>query len=1072
MTLMHAEAVSNVAIYHTIYTPLKYVHIIDANRVIAIDNNYLMLLNPINGSIVYEYALFGVPIAFSTNRLFDAKYFAIATNHGEIIVFKTLNSSGVAKVSALRFHGVLRVLKLYVYRDLVYSLVESPPITKLIVLNATRTSWCEVGAPPSNMVTTKWSYVKLLDVIDALQPSNNTLASSSILIASYIRMSTLPPELLKNPVLLSVRVMIGNHSVANAIVEIKIGSILLHYITSPEGLVRTYVPRNASSIEIKAYFLNKTSGTTYFGKTVIQGPLPINVSSYYVVIHLKPQSVPIPQLYSRLTLSVINISDGDCSKLSTIMQIAFNVTNPKDIILLNAFIHRNNLIVVYGLKKKTFVGTLWSLNIMIVDLKTKSIIRNNVYFVSSKPIYAMISPDGSVICIVTESNILYVAWSPNLIGYRIVDSYVLPSTVTNIVIGKTLGSYIILVGCRDGSFIVLKYRIGAPLIPINRGKALYLHLSPPTFISASPNINLIAIATKDGLFFIRNMGANINKIAGKNLGSFITRNLEVYVRANALNALISLNSSNNIVIRSLHAVFRNVPPGNHELLITPTNPFIPRVMVNLSVEGLKTSFRISFLNPFTGKPIRFSIERVAGNKSIVLASNATTFTITVLNESYEAKYVVNFLPIRIERYEFSVYTNATIFIRIDYNSIYLKFSLPTWKRASKIELCIITPYGTTISNASIYIRGLITNYTTKLMFNPVSKCFEADSVPYDIYRVEYVRLPPMLKAPHEHTIVVTQKVVVSRQIALFKPVTLRIVFTHPPKVPLELTIGGHSITIEKGQQEVVLRGIEPGIYTIKIVPKKYISTFEGKLKVPYYRNVSRRIRIFENTSLRVSLTPACIYITINVLDSLKRGSGPIIPVRLFVNGVFIKTLTSKDHAVSGFVPISKVTKITIVPIQQVYDKVVKEIIPWKQSLPNGSKITIYLRRKMVRVTIIVMSNLGKRVSGALVIPTCEYGSPSPTVTDSEGKALFEVPAYTRCTIKIIKEGYEQLVKPLFVGTSAIYETIVIKAKPLTVVMQYINIILAGSMIGAIIGAILYAKKRIEMKLASTGEEIF
>ncbi len=48
----------------------------------------------------------------------------------------------------------------------------------------------------------------------------------------------------------------------------------------------------------------------------------------------------------------------------------------------------------------------------------------------------------------------------------------------------------------------------------------------------------------------------------------------------------------------------------------------------------------------------------------------------------------------------------------------------------------------------------------------------------------------------------------------------------------------------------------------------------------------------------------------------------------------------------------------------------------------------------------------------------------------------------------------------------------LRAKPLTVVMQYMNVLLAGSIIGVVIGVMLYLKKRIEAKLAMTSEEIF
>lgn len=1072
MDLTVLSAGSNVAVYHTVFLPMNFVSILDSNHVVAVSSNYLIALNPVNGSVLYYYALFGAPTRFAADRAFAPHFIAVATNRGEIAVFRASATGKLVKVSALRLHGTYSILKLYVYKDLVYALTQTPYSTKLIVLNSTRTSWCELGAPPSNMVITRWSYARIIDVIDALRGSNGSLASSSLLVLSYTYTAPYYTKIFRNAVMMLVKVLIGNRSVPNAIVIIKFDHQYIHLNTNSEGLVRTYIPRNVTRITIQAYFVNKSTGQTYYGEKHLVGPISTNTSSYYIVLHLQPKSVVVPQLYSKVWVSVVNVSSDECSRIPVLINIPFNVTSPHDLVILGAYLRGSELVLIYGLRNRTVVGSAWSINIAAISLKTGKTIALSYYYTLSKPVYASISADGRLICVVTENNILYVAWSPDLVRYRMIDNLVLPSAVTNIAVEQALGSYMIIVGCKDGSFIVLRYVVGSPIQPVNRGRTLYLRLAPPTYVSSSPDGNIIAVATLRGLYYIENLGSNLRRVIGKNLEYFVTRNIEVLVKAKAMSVTMLLNSSSMYVAHGVHAVFRNVPPGSHELVISPSNPFAPKVVAHIDIKGMNVRFKIRFLNPFTNRSMQFSAVEVRGNKSILISSNTTYLYVSISNKSSEAKYVIRFLPMHVDGYEFQVYTNATLLIRVEYNKLYIELSLPTWIRASRVELCLVTPYGRSVSNASIYIKGILTNYTTKLMFDPRTRCFEAYNVPYDVYRVIYVALPPTLEPPRAHTIIVSQNVVVSRQIALLRPVTIRVVFSEPPRVPLEIVVGGKRVIVEKGMQSVVISGIEPGRYTVRVIPGKLITTFGGRIAVPYYENVTMQIDVRNNMTLRIPLKQACIYVRIDVRDSLNRKSGPIIPVRLLINGVYVKTLTSKDHVVSGFIPARGTTTVTIVPLQQVYQRVVKVLNPQKSRLANNSVVTIYVPRKIVDVTLIVASNLGKRVSGALVIPTCEYGTPSPTVTDNEGKATFRVPAYTRCTVKVLKEGYEQVIKPIFVGTSSVYETVMLRAKPLTVVMQYMNVLLAGSIIGVVIGVMLYLKKRIEAKLAMTSEEIF
>jgi len=1063
--IMYLQSEPSVAIYHSFLAPASMVALINKQYALAVSTNMLEVINPVTGARYFKYSIYGVPQILATDYMYSPSVIAIATGNGEIIALR--RSGYTFSITSFRFHGSLKVARLYVTSSTLYALTIEGALRRLIVMNLSSSSWCEAGVPPSNMVPTSANYIKVLDFINAYTRSSQGLATTPILLLVYSRLPRIPP----NSTIVSVVVMVNNATVPNAIVEIKYGTVTQFQYTDRHGKAQFYVPINVSSLSIQAFYANRTSGTTYYAKQVLEGPLSKN-ASYTIVLHLKPSIVAVPRVVSTVFLSIYRIPIANCQRYFSkpLATIPLNVSNPNQIKLLNAYVAGDKLIVAYSSLTPTYIGDLWTIDVITVNLTRGSILWKGVYYVPSPATYAAFSNDGHLIAVTTESNIMYVLWSPYFQHFSIVDSYKLPAQPTSIEIAKESYGYLVLVGCKNGAFLALTYVSGGVLLPVNRGPSLYLQLSPPTYISADPNASSVAVATYRGVYLITNLGPSALGLIGRDLSRFITRNVMVLVSGSAGGATISLGSPRVLTVKGSKAVFKNVPTGEHTLVIVPSNPYAPRAIMKLDIGTQNVNATISFLNPFDNKSLYVTVFQILKNQTKILASNVKNFSVSI---PYGAKalYRVSFSDITVDGYSLPVYTNASISIAASEDSIEIQLSAPSWRRASQVQLCLFTPRGTAVTNASVAIVGYVTKYSTELALNPKTGCFEAFNVPYDLYNVTFVSLPPNLQAPGGIKLVVAQPTIVSRQTLLYKPLTLTLLFSEPPKVPLDVYVAGKHVRVDAGIKQVTIKGIYPGTYTLTVKPIPALRTFNGKIAVPYYYPVSRRITLTTNATVSIDLKPKYIYVAIDVRDQINRKSGPLQPVRLEINGINIAVLTERNHVVAGYIPIDTKTVITLVPTSQVYKKVVKVVEPSKLHLRNGTSLTIYVPRQKFKVSIIVMSSLGNKVQGALVIPTCNTITPSPSITDSSGRVTFYVPALSNCMIKVLKEGYYSVTKSVFVGTTNVYETITLKAKPITVLMHYMNVLTAAIVVGSVIGIMLYLKKRIEAKLESTVEEI-
>ncbi len=1053
----------SIAIYHSYLSSTLAVSLVDSRHALVLSKDFIQLIDPVTGLTQFTYAIYGTPRILATNYGYGATVFAIATSNGEIVI---LRRSGLTfRATEFRFHGTVDILRLFTSSDVAYALVSEGILRKLVVMNLSTPSWCEVGVPPSNMVPTSGRYINIIDAVLAYEGSSKGLKATHTLVYTYSEL----PHVVPNSTLVTIVVMVGNTTIPNAIVEVKYGTNTQYLYTDRHGMVQLYIPVNITKLYIRAFYVNRTTGTTYYDEKEVEGPLSTGVS-YTIVLHLKPTVIAVPYAPSRIFLAVTVVPSARCSAFFSkpLITIPLNVTSPNQVHLLAAYRSGSSIIVVYSYLAPTYMGSLWTISILVIDLTSGKVVWKGVYYTSFQATQAAFSNDGRLVAIATSSNVLYVLWSSQGWKYEVVDSYKLPAQPTSILITKEPYGYLILVGCSDGAFIAIAYTKGM-LIPINRGKTLYLQLEPPTYISASPDASLIAIATFGGVYYVYGLGPNALNILGYSLAKFVTRNVVISVSGISY-ATIMLSSRHVEIINGTYAIFKNVPPGLHEIAILPSNPYAPRVRILLNMSVSKADVSVTFVNPFTNQSLAITVLQRVGNKTKVIVAQAKALNVSVpYGES--VSYELSFAPITVGSYEIPAYANASITIAASKDEIFVNVKLPDWARASRVELCLYTPKGTSVTNASIAIIGTITRYSTELTLNPRTNCFEATAVPYDLYKVVFISIPSNLERPRLTRIVVAQPTVISRQTLLYKPLSVTILFSQPPIVPLDVYLGGKHIKVENGTRSITIRGLYPGTYTLVIKPVPMLKTFNGKISIPYYYEVRKQIVLTSNTTIRVELRPKYILVKIDVRDAINKKSGPLQPVRMQVNGINVAVLTSKNHIVEGFIPVDSKTIIVFIPTSQVYKKVTKILEPEKQHLRNGTTVTVYIPRQSFKVTIIAVSNLGSRISGALVIPTCDTVSPSPTITDNDGRASFYVPALSNCVIKVVKEGYHEVSKTIFVGATNVYETIVLRAKPITLILSYMNVITAAVVVGAVLGIMLYLKRRIEAKLESTVEEI-
>jgi len=1062
LVMIHAEAPP--AIYKLLSTPVYRVFPINSSYVVVATSTYngkLLLYNVITRRIAGALELYGKIVSIAASSTYGPRYIAVGTSRGELAILE--NPSKSFKITSIRFHGSTTIKKVGASSNLIYALVSTGAITRFLVIEPHIVSWCEISPYWTNMLLSSKPQTIVLDFVQALTPSGaNSFRYSNVVLLAVRHIYVAP----RRAIFLNIVPVINKTIVPKAIVKVSYNGLTLYYNLSKTKAIP--IPITVHKVTVAVYYFNASNGLTYYGSTVLTLPRLPAGAHLLLTIELKKTSIAIPLPTTKYRLLIVNFSNiYSCSK--ALSHPLANISIPLlwgSHLALNLFYLNHNTAIIVAYIKSALTNTL-SLNVYVINITSHRVIWRGLYPISTVISASAISRDGQVLAVGLSNGILYVLKRLGK-GFLITASYRLPSTPSSIRILDLRHSYLLLVGCRDGSLVILLVNSFGRLVPVNRGSntlALKLGTSP-LYIASTPSGKYIVVSSNEGLFLIANLVQNLNRIIGSNLALYLTKPMKITISSSIKESFsILLQSIQSAIPMKINASIRNtlnVPAiaiGVHKLVIKPASPLQPTAYMKLYVNprsvGIETSFRVFNLT----LPFRAYIKTKNGTK--VLATNTTVLNATVTYGKSE-DVMISFNPIHVMGYTLRIFNSARISIA---TSRYLSISLalPTWTRAKTVSVCLRPPRGTVSPSTVVAIVGVLSHAPIILSYNARTGCFVAHNVPYDVYRIELVKAPPAYMLPHNAILVVDRSIVRYIQPLLLKPVAVSLKFIPAPKTELKIVIGPRTIYVKPHTHELKLK-LYPGIYTLRIEPLPTLYTFNKALKIPFYKPLQKRIAVFTNRSIEVKLVPDYIWVTIVVVDKYTH-SPPIHPLKLYINGVYVTTITGHNYRISGYIPNSSTTTVKIVPLTPCYKEVKMTIVPTKMHLHNGSRIYIAVPRNKVKLVLEIYSTLGTPIDGALIGIRCGpfYSTASVSVN---GKATVLVPAYTSCLVSVQKLGYYSKSVNVFVGPAETRQLIVLKPTPLTIVEQYINIIAAGIVIGAVIAIALYLKKRIEQKLAS------
>ena len=1054
------------AIYRLLSVPIYRVFPVNSSYLLVATstlNGELLLYNIVDRKIVAGVELYGKIVSIAASSVYNPKYVVVGTSKGELTI--VINPSHSFKVTSMRFHGSTTIEKVGTSSNLVYALVMTGNIPRFLVIEPNITSWCEISPYWTNMLLSSKSQTLVLDFVQALTPSGNQLFEYSDVVLLAVKHVSITPS--GRAVFLNIVPVVNKTIVRNAVVKVVYDNTSAYYNLSKVKAIP--IPLGVHRVLIEVYYFNRSSGLTYFGnRTLIIPRLPPG-THFLLTIELQKMNVAIPLPTTSYRLLIVKF-DSVYSCAKSFLHPLANISIPLlwgSKLSLNLFYLNGSKAIIVAYIKNPFVNIL-SLKVYVINVLSHRVVWQGTYPISTTISASAISNDGKLLVVGLSNGILYVLRRTGT-GFMITASYRLPSVPSSIrILNVGHERYLVLVGCYDGSLVMLLVQGSGKLVPVNRGSnTLALKLgSSPLSIAVIPTTQEIVVSSNEGMFLIVNIVQNLYRILGSNLALYLTKPLRIAIisRQRISSYTIYLHSLESAIPVNLNITANTVyvpaiAIGVHRLVIQPSSPLQPRISAVLSLSPRALNIEASF--SIHGLKLPFSATTQLGKKLRILSTNTTVLNITTTYGETQS-ITINFNPIHVMGYSLRIFNSAKIVVSTaKYLSI--EFVPPTWLRARTVVLCLRPPRGAIPPNTTVAIVGVLSHVPIILSYNPRIGCFEAHNVPYDVYRIELLKAPPAYTLPRNAILVVNRATVRYLQPLLLKPTTISIRFVPAPRTALKLYIGSKVLYVEPGTKVVKL-SIYPGIYTLKVEPLPTIYTFNKAFKIPYYGVVVERIAVPANKSILVKLQPSYIWVTLVIVDKYTH-SPPLYPIKLYVNNVYVATVVGHNYMVSGYISNTSPTRIKLVPLTPCYKETTFTVDPIKMHLHNGSKIYIAVPRNRVKLVLEIYSSLGTPIDGALVGIHC--GPLFSTVTvSSNGRATAMVPADTTCSISVEKLGYYPRTISVFVGTSETKQLIVLKPTPLTIVRQYMNIIAAGIVIGIVVAVALYLKKRIEQKLAS------
>ncbi len=1030
--------------------------------------------------IVDRYALTNQIVALSKSSRYDPNYVAILESNGELLILKKVSGGFVP--TRIKLHGIPMVGgKVYVSEDGFFAVGFG---NVLRIGRFGENGWCEFGLRVGNATKSSVEGISVVDFAMATTRSSKPLAIAPYLALSYVKEVSWDPKMM---ILVIAKAMIGNRSVEGAIIVLKYDNVTLTSVTTSEGTAAIPVPYNATNITVEAYYVNETlGGTTFYGVKKLLGPFkPGEIRYVEVQLARYPIAVPTVKQFAYISIAKI-VSLTGCSKSfeNPLFSEAIATVDPLSVKIHLFIVDGSRAVLFVSYRDKMPTGaTFYKLEVQTIDLSKHRIVWRAWYRLWSPVEMVSVSEDLELVAVVTSGNNVYVF--RNVDGYRfeLIESLVLPSKPTSVILVGGAGgkgdTYVLAAGLENGYVVLYAYRDYFKSFESVGRRTRYglLLCRGRAYVDALPKLSAMIASCGSAVYYAPFMGTYLDKLYTEDLSKYLARNLVVKV-INAtgfgIPANVSIRGSPELVLwaRNGSVVIKNIAFGTHSVMIVPAMPSYPWIAMNVSIGIERARLKLRVIDPETNKSM------VVNYVSIVCTDGRKEALILSRNRSVELDFVEGEqCSVNISLAPSYVVFHGEVFVLKPYDAVKLNVSmsrtftvlleLPRRKYADRVALCLYTEDGLPIENAVVQMKNVQTNLSIHANYNASSQCYEVRNIPFGVYMVTVSNLSEVLQELPPITISVNASDLTFTKIVPYKPMSLKIRFRTPPIVDLIVSVGNASKYVKRGTKEVEFHGLKPGRYVVRIQALPTLESF-GTTKVCYYRNVTRVVILRKPMELEISLIPIYKRVKIAIVDILT-NRGPIDKLNVYIDGKLVETLKAQPNAkaiyLEGYLPKGRIVNLTIVSLGKIY-ATFKELLNVDKI---GDTVVVKLRRVLVPITINTVSSLGEKLSGVTIDANCN--GREITVTSVDGVAQLYVPSYVSCILVAKMAGYSSARASVSITNAPVTLTMVLRPHILTLVFKYITLIVAVAIVGAIAGILVYLRKKIIEKVYVSTEEL-
>ena len=292
------------------------------------------------------------------------------------------------------------------------------------------------------------------------------------------------------------------------------------------------------------------------------------------------------------------------------------------------------------------------------------------------------------------------------------------------------------------------------------------------------------------------------------------------------------------------------------------------------------------------------------------------------------------------------------------------------------------------------------------------------------------------------------------------PVTLLFIDEYTgsaPIVPIRVLEAGRTLAV-----------IPPGtsektFYFTKGVHQLTIVSLPTKDKPSLYYNVTLTLDVKASMAYPIVLKRAFAEVALSFMDALTRTL-PIDELEIYVNGTRVAKVEPSTKETRIYVPKGHVL-LAVQSANKIYYSYEEEI-----NLVNDTlDLLIGLRRSINTIRVIVVNDLGQKLTGASIVVVGIDVPFETTSTTIDGESLIQLP-YGSYQVCVEASWYYPSCEVLSTATQTEL-TIMLKPQPIGILMRNLPLIIVVSVIGIVVAVIYMKRSAILRALALEEEEV-